>query len=158
MSLLKREDIDLMAPVGSYESLMAAIQAGANSVYFGLDKLNMRARSTVNFKIKDLEKIVDICNDHFINAYLTLNIVIYEQEIEKMKKIVDTAQNYGVKAIIASDHAVINYARSVGMEVHISTQVNISNFESLKFYANFADVVVLARELNLDQAKEINNK
>ncbi|MFO7655757.1 MAG: peptidase U32 family protein [Bacteroidales bacterium] len=144
-----------MAPVGSYESLMAAVQAGADSVYFGLNKLNMRARSSVNFDVEDLEQIVNICKDHYIKTYLTLNIVMYDSEMQQMKMIIDAAKQKGVNAVIASDHAVINYARSVGMEVHISTQMNISNIESLKFYANCADVIVLARELNLDQVKVI---
>lgn len=158
MEILKRKDIDLMAPVGSFESLMAAIQGGANSVYFGVEKLNMRARSSVNFTVNDLEKIVDKCHENNVHTYLTLNIVFYDNEIGQMKQIVDAAQKFGVKAIIASDHAVISYAKSLNIEVHISTQVNISNFEALKFYANYADVVVLARELNLNQVKEIGEK
>jgi putative protease len=153
--LIERKDIDLTAPVGSFESLQAAIQGGADSIYFGIDKLNMRARSSVNFNKNDLKKIVAVCNDNDINSYLTLNIVFYDNELDQMKEIVSIAKEYGIKAIIASDQAVINYARSVDMEVHLSTQVNISNFESVKYYADYADAIVLARELNLDQVKEI---
>ncbi len=153
--MIERKDINLTAPVGSFESLQAAISGGANSVYFGVNKLNMRARSSVNFDRDDLKKIVDVCNENNIDAYLTLNIVFYDNEISQVQEIVSIARDYGVKAIIASDQAVINYARSVDMEVHISTQVNISNYESLKHYAHYADAVVLARELNLDQVKEI---
>ncbi len=156
MQNIKRENIDLMAPVGSYESLMAAIQAGANSVYFGLDKLNMRARSSANFTISDLKKIVEICKKHHVNTYLTLNIVFYDEELEQMKHLVDAAKECGVNAVIASDHSVISYARSKDMEIHISTQLNISNIDALKFYANFADVMVLARELNLTQVESIS--
>lgn len=145
-----------MAPVGSYESLMAAIQGGANSVYFGLNKLNMRARSSANFNEEDLEKIVEICSENKVKTYLTLNIVIYNNEIEEVYKLVDLAKEKKVSAIIASDHAVIIYARSKNVQIHISTQVNISNIESLKFYSHFADVVVLARELNLEQVKQIS--
>ena len=146
-----------MAPVGSFESLRAAIQAGADSIYFGIDKLNMRARSSVNFTKSDLKKIVDACIESNIDSYLTLNIVFYDNELSQMREIVNIAKESGIKAIIASDQAVIEYARSVNMEVHISTQVNICNFEALKHYANFADVIVLARELNLDQVKEIHD-
>jgi putative protease len=153
--LIERKDINLTAPVGSFESLQAAIQGGADSIYFGIDKLNMRARSSVNFNKNDLKKIVAVCNDNDINSYLTLNIVFYDNELDQMKEIVSIAKEYGIKAIIASDQAVINYARSVDMEVHLSTQVNISNFESVKYYADYADAIVLARELNLDQVKEI---
>jgi putative protease len=155
---LKREDIDLMAPVGSFESLTAAIHAGADSVYFGLGKLNMRARSSINFTPDDLIKIMRICRNFNKRAYLTLNVVFYDEEIEEMKKIIDLAKANGVSAIIASDQAAIHYAQKQGIEVHLSTQVNISNKESLKFYSNFADVIVLARELNLTQVAEITNK
>ena len=154
-TVIERKDINLTAPVGSFESLQAAIRSGANSVYFGVNKLNMRARSSVNFNKDDLKKIVDVCNENNIDAYLTLNIVFYDNEIRQMQEIVGIAREYGVKAIIASDQAVIAYARSVNMEVHISTQVNISNYESLRHYAHYADAIVLARELNLDQVKEI---
>ena len=144
-----------MAPVGSYESLMAAIQGGADSIYFGIEGLNMRAKSSNNFTTEDLFKIVDICNENGLKSYLTVNTVIYDGDIELMHKIVDAAKEAGVSAIIASDVAVMMYARQVGVEVHLSTQLNITNTESLKFYAQFADVVVLARELNLDQVAQI---
>lgn len=154
---MKREDIEIMAPVGSYESLTAAIQAGANSVYFGLNKMNMRARSSMNFTEKDLDTIIKTCNKHKVKTYLTLNIVLYDNELEDVYRIIDLAKQKNITAIIASDHAVINYARLKNIEVHISTQVNISNIESLKFYANYADVIVLARELNLEQVKKISS-
>jgi U32 family peptidase len=155
---LKRSDFDLMAPAGSFESLMAAIQAGADSVYFGLGKLNMRARSSINFTPEDLKKIMRICKTFNKRAYLTLNVVFYDEEIAEMHRIVDAAKEYQVDAIIAADQAAIHYARQQGMEVHLSTQVNISNTESLKFYAGFADVAVLARELNLNQVGEISRQ
>jgi U32 family peptidase len=155
--MLKRNDIDLMAPVGSFESLATAIRAGADSVYFGLGKLNMRARSSINFSPGDLKKIVRICRHFNKRAYLTLNVVFYDKEIDEMKRMIDQALACGVNAIIASDQAAIHYARKQGMELHLSTQVNISNVESLKFYSDFADVVVLARELNLDQVANINH-
>ncbi len=152
---LRREDVELMAPVGSYESLMAAIQGNADSVYFGIEQLNMRAKSSNNFTIEDLKEIVSISKENGIKTYLTVNTVIYDKELPLMRKIVDAAKEYGVTAIIASDQSAINYANSIGVEVHASTQVNISNTESLKFYSRFADVVVLARELNMEQVKEI---
>ncbi len=155
MGNLIREDVELMAPVGSYESLMAAIQGNANSVYFGIEQLNMRAKSSNNFTIEDLKEIVSISKKHKIKTYLTVNTVIYDEELPLMYKIIDAANEYGITAIIASDQAAINYANSIGVEVHASTQVNISNSESLKFYSRFADVVVLARELNMEQVKEI---
>lgn len=154
--MLKRNDIDLMAPVGSFESLSAAVAAGADSVYFGLGKLNMRARSSINFTPGDLEKIMRICRHFNKKAYLTLNVVFFDQEMDEMKRTVDLARANGVNAIIASDQAAIHYAWQQGMEVHLSTQVNISNIESLKFYAGFADVAVLARELSLEQVAAIN--
>lgn len=153
---ISRKDIDLMAPVGSFESLYAAINAGADSVYFGLRKLNMRARSSVNFSENDLEEITRICIENNVRTYLAMNIVLYDSEMEELKKIIDLAVKNNVDAIIAADHAAIMHARNSGMKVHISTQVNISNVESLKFYSNYADVVVLARELNLEQVMEIN--
>jgi len=153
-----RKDIEIMSPAGSYESLMAAIQAGAGSVYFGLDKMNMRARSSANFSEDDLEKIVEICGQYGVKTYLAINIVLYNNELDHMRKLIDLAKVKKVSAIIASDHSVIMYARSIGMEVHISTQVNISNIESLKFYSNYADVIVLARELNLTHVKEISDR
>jgi len=152
---ISRADIDLMAPVGSFESLTTAIRAGADSVYFGLGKLNMRARSSVNFTPADLAKIMRICRNFNKKAYLTLNVVFFDQDLNEMKNTVDLALKNGVNAIIASDQSAIYYARSQGLEVHLSTQVNISNTQSLKFYSGFADVAVLARELNLKQVAEI---
>lgn len=154
---MKRKDIEIMAPVGSYESLMAAIQGGADSVYFGVEQLNMRAGSSNNFTLDDLKSIVSICKKNNLKSYLTLNVVVYDSEIEQMKTIIDTAVECGVTAIIASDLSVINYAFSAGIEVHLSTQLNITNVEALKFYSQWADVVVLARELNLDQIRLIYN-
>jgi len=155
---MNRENIEIMAPVGSYESLAAAIQAGANSVYFGIEQLNMRAKSSNNFTTDDLKKIVRICNENNIKSYLTVNTILYDHDLHLMRNIIDIAKNSDVSAIIASDQAAINYANSVGVEVHISTQVNVSNIETLKFYAKFADVIVLARELSLKQVKFITNK
>jgi U32 family peptidase len=145
-----------MAPVGSYESLMAAIQGGADAIYFGIMKLNMRARSSNNFTLRDLRKIVSECRKHGLKSYLTVNTVLYDQEIPLMKKVVLSAQKNGVDAIIASDMAAVQFARSIGMDVHMSTQVNISNIESVKYYAPFSDVMVLARELNMQQVKKIS--
>ncbi len=150
-----QKDIELTAPVGSYESLMAAIQGGADSVYFGVEQLNMRAKSSNNFSLEDLKKIAGICKEHNIKSYLTVNTIIYDDELNRMKEIVHTAKESGVSAIIASDSSVINYASSIGVELHISTQCNVSNIEALKFYARFADVVVLARELSLKQVAAI---
>ena len=148
--------IELMSPIGSFEALAAAIQAGAQSVYFGIDKLNMRARaSSQNFSIDDLKTISKICKEHNIKTYLALNIVLYDEEFEEMKHIIDAAKENGITAIIATDMAVILYARSIGMEVHISTQCNVCNFEAVKFFSQYADVIVLARELNLKQIEEI---
>ena len=152
---MDRKDIELMAPVGSYESLMAAIQGGADSIYFGVEQLNMRAKSTNNFTTDDLQQIVKICNKNNIKSYLVVNTIIYDHDIRLMKNLVEIALASGVSAIIASDQAVINYASTKGVELHISTQVNISNIETLKFYANFADVMVLARELSLKQVAKI---
>jgi putative protease len=149
------KDIEIMAPVGSYESLMAAIQGGADAVYFGVEHLNMRSRSSNNFTISDLEKIVAICGEKNIRTYLTLNTVIYDNEIELMKSIVDAAKANGISAIIASDMSVINYAKSTGVEVHMSTQCNITNIEAVKYFAQFADVMVTARELSLKQVAGI---
>lgn len=153
---MNRKDIEIMSPVGSWESLAAAIQGGADSVYFGVEQLNMRARSSHNFTLKDLERITSICRENGLKSYLTLNVVMYDSEIEQMRAIVDVARQSGISAIIASDLAAIRYASESGVEVHLSTQVNITNSESLKFYARWADVVVLARELNLDQVKHIH--
>jgi len=152
---MKREDIEIMAPAGSWESLAAAIQAGADSVYFGIEKLNMRSKSSSNFTTQDLRKIVAICKENNVKSYLTVNTILYDDDIILMRKIIDTAKEVEVSAIIASDVAAMMYANSIGVEVHLSTQLNISNVESLKFYGQFADVVVLARELNMKQVAEI---
>lgn len=148
-------DYEIMAPVGSYESLAAAIQGGADSVYFGIEGLNMRAKSSNNFTVDDLHKIVAICKEHNIRTYLTVNTIIYDNDIDLMHQIVNAAKEAQLSAIIASDVSVMMYARSIGVEVHLSTQLNITNTEALKFYGQFADVVVLARELNLDQVAAI---
>jgi putative protease len=155
---MNRNDIEIMAPAGSYESLMAAIQGGADSVYFGAEDLNMRAASSINFTLNDLRNIVSICNENIIKSYLTVNVVVFDHEIEQMHRIIDAAVESGVSAIIASDLSVINYAFRSGIEVHLSTQLNITNIEALKFYSQWADVVVLARELNLSQVKNISDK
>jgi len=155
---MNRKEIEIMAPAGSYEALMAAIQGGADSVYFGAEELNMRAASSVNFTLNDLRTIAGLCNENKIKSYLTVNVVVFDNEIEKMHSIIDEAVRSGVSAIIASDLSVINYAFRSGIEVHLSTQLNITNIEALKFYSQWADVVVLARELNLDQVKNISNK
>ena len=144
-----------MSPAGSYESLMAAIKAGCDSVYFGVEQLNMRARSTNNFTLEDLKKIAQIGKDHSIKTYLTLNTILYDHDISLMKSIVNAAKESGISAIIAADHAVINYAKKVGVEIHISTQANISNIDTVEFYANYSDVMVMARELSLKQVSEI---
>ena len=149
-------NIEIMAPVGSYESLMAAIAAGAGAIYFGVEQLNMRARSSANFTLEDLSRIVHLARKHNIRTYLTVNTVLYDEELPTMRAIVDRAQAEGIDAIIASDQAAILYAHSIGMEVHISTQLNVSNLETLRFYAQWADVVVLARELTLPQVKRIH--
>ncbi|MCD8474236.1 MAG: U32 family peptidase, partial [Bacteroides graminisolvens] len=149
------KDFEIMAPVGSRESLAAAIQAGADSIYFGIENLNMRSRSASAFTIDDLREIAGVCNDHGMKSYLTVNVIIYDNDMEQMRTIVRAAKEAGISAVIASDVSVMNFARSIGQEVHLSTQLNITNIESLKFYALFADVVVLARELNLDQVAEI---
>lgn len=149
------QDYEIMAPAGSYESLAAAIQGGADSIYFGIEGLNMRAKSSNNFTIADLHNIANICRDHKIKTYLTVNTIIYDNDMELMRKIVDAAKEANLSAIIAADVAVLMYARTIGIEVHLSTQLNITNIESLKFYAQFADVVVLARELNINQVASI---
>ncbi len=155
---MNRDEIEIMAPAGSYESLMAAIQGGADSVYFGVGQLNMRAASSVNFTLDDLRNIVSICNENNIKSYLTLNVVVYDNETEESHRIIDAAAAAGVSAVIASDMSVINYAFNAGMEVHLSTQLNITNIDALKFYSSWADVVVLARELSLDQVKHISDQ
>ena len=144
-----------MAPVGSRESLAAAIQAGADSIYFGIGQLNMRSHSANHFTIDDLKEIAATCHEHGMKSYLTVNTIIYGEDLETMRQIIDAAHEAKVSAVIASDVAVMTYCRQVGVEVHLSTQLNISNIEALKFYAQFADVVVLARELNMDQVSEI---
>ena len=149
------QEYEIMAPAGSYESLTAAIQGGADAIYFGIEGLNMRARSSNNFTIDDLHQIAQICREHNIKSYLTVNTIIYEDDMVLMRRIVDAAKEAALSAIIAADVAVMIYARSMGVEVHLSTQLNITNSESLKFYAQFADVVVLARELNLHQVATI---
>ena len=151
----KDEHIEIMAPVGCWESLAAAIEAGATSVYFGIEYLNMRARSSANFTTEDLHKIVGICREAGVKTYLTLNTVMYPEDLPLMRTIVDNAKAAGLDAIIASDVAVMQYARSLGVEIHLSTQLNIANTEALRFYAQFADVVVLARELNMAQVASI---
>ena len=151
----RRQEYEIMAPVGSRESLQAAIQAGADSVYFGIERLNMRAHSASTFTIDDLREIAATCHEHGMKSYLTVNTIIYGEDIPLMHEIIDAAHEAGISAVIASDVAVMTYCRRVGQEVHLSTQLNISNIEALKFYAQFADVVVLARELNMEQVAEI---
>ena len=153
---MKRSDFEIMAPVGSWESLYAALNAGADAIYFGIEGLNMRSRSSSNFSIDDLRKIVAECKTRDVKTYLTVNTIIYDNDIDYMHAIVDAAGESGVTAIIASDIATILYARSKDVEVHISTQVNISNIEAVRFYARYADVMVLARELNLEQVRKIH--
>ena len=149
------KDFEIMAPVGSRESLAAAIHAGADSIYFGIESLNMRARSASTFTIDDLREIARVCDEHGVKSYLTVNTIIYDEDVELMRKIVDAAKEAGISAVIAADVAVMSYCNQIGQEVHLSTQLNISNAEALKFYAQFADVVVLARELNLKQVRKI---
>ena len=152
---MNKNELEIMAPAGNFECLRAAIQGGANSVYFGVGQLNMRSHSANNFQPSDLAEVVRICRESGVKSYLTLNITLYPEDMDAMREALDAAKEAGVDAIIASDMAAIMYCRSIGLEVHISTQLSISNVESLRFYAQFADVVVLARELNLDQVKEI---
>jgi len=156
-AVMKRKDFEIMAPVGSYESLHAAINAGADAIYFGVEGLNMRARSSVNFTLDDLRNIASICDEHGVKSYLTVNTIIYDEDIAKCHEIIDAVAQSGISAIIASDISAILYARSRGVEVHISTQQSISNIDAVKFYAQYADVVVLARELNLDQVRAIHD-
>ena len=155
---MKNRTIEIMAPAGSWQSLQAAIQGGANSIYFGIEQLNMRARSSNNFTLKDLVEIAELCNKKNIKTYITLNTIIYDHDLILMKKIVDKAKQAGITAIIASDQAVISYVASVNMEAHISTQTNVTNLETIRFFANFADVVILSRELSLFQIKEITKE
>ncbi|MDL2212496.1 U32 family peptidase [Bacteroides sp. OttesenSCG-928-N06] len=153
--LTNLKDFEIMAPVGSRDSLAAAIQGGADSIYFGIENLNMRARSSNSFTIDDLREIATVCEENGLKSYLTVNTIIYDNDLGLMRTIIDAAKEAGISAVIAADVAVMSYARSIGQEVHLSTQLNISNVEALKFYAQFADVVVLARELNLEQVAEI---
>ena len=155
---MKRSDIEIMAPVGSYESLAAAIQAGADAVYFGVGKLNMRSASAANFSLDDLGRIVATARRAGVKSYLTVNTIVYEEEIDEVRRVIDRAHAEGVDAIIASDMAAILYASEIGQEVHISTQCNISNSEAVRFYAQWADTVVLARELSLEQVAAIHRR
>ena len=153
---MDKRELEIMAPAGNFECLHAAVQGGADSVYFGVGNLNMRSHSANNFTPEDLPEIVRICREYGVKPYMTLNIVLYGEDLSSMREALDAAKAAGVDAVIASDMAAITYCRSIGMEVHISTQLNVSNIEALKFYSRFADVVVLARELNLHQVKEIH--
>lgn len=155
---MNRNEIEIMAPAGSYESLRAAIRGGADSVYFGAEDLNMRAASSINFTLADLRQISAICRENNVKSYLTVNVVVFDNEIEQMHRIIDAAVESGISAVIASDLSVINYAFRAGIEVHLSTQLNITNIEALKFYSQWADVAVLARELNLSQVKHISER
>ena len=147
--------VDILAPVGSYESLTAAIKAGCDSVYFGIEQLNIRARSSVNFTLEDLREISRICKDNNINSYLTLNTILYSHDVRLMKSIVEQAKANNITAVIASDHAVMSYCKSINMPLHISTQANVTNVETVEFYSAYADVMVLSRELSLRQVSEI---
>ena len=153
-----KQNIEIMAPVGSYEALSAAIQAGAGSVYFGIGKLNMRSRSAKNFTLNDLRQLAETCNAHGVKSYVTVNTVIYDEEMDEMHQLLDAIKDNGISAIIASDQSVIQYARQIGIEVHMSTQCNITNLEAVKYYSQFADVMVTARELNIDQVKHITEE
>ena len=155
---MERKDFEIMAPVGSRESLAAALQAGADSVYFGIGQLNMRSHSANHFNIEDLREIAQTCNEQGVKTYLTVNTLIYDSDLPDMRRIIDAAAEAGISAVIASDVAVMNYCREKGVEMHLSTQLNIGNVEALKFYAQFADVVVLARELNMDQVAYIHEQ
>lgn len=147
-----------MAPVGSYEALSAAIQAGAGSVYFGIGRLNMRSKSAKNFTLDDLNKIATICNEHNVKSYVTINTVVFDEELDEMRQLVDAVKANKISAIIASDQSVIQYARQIGVEVHMSTQCNITNIEAVKYYSQFADVMVTAREVAVEQVKAITRK
>lgn len=153
--MASKHSIEIMAPAGSWESMMAGIKAGANSVYFGVEQLNMRARQTNNFTVEDLPEVARICNKHNVKSYITLNTIIYDHDISLMRRIIDQAKEAGITAVIASDLAVMNYCRKKGMELHISTQSNITNIETVELYADYADVVVMARELTLKQVADI---
>ncbi|MBI5539139.1 MAG: U32 family peptidase [Bacteroidia bacterium] len=154
----EHSNIEVMSPVGSYENLMAAIQGGASSVYFGVGNLNMRSKSTFNFTVDDLNKIVAICNEHNVKSYLTVNTVIYDNEISEMQILIDAAKHAGVTAVIASDMAALECAKQAGIEIHASTQLNISNYQAVKFFSKYCDVMVLARELTVLQTAEICKK
>ena len=154
----KYNNIEIMAPVGSYEALSAAIQAGAGSIYFGIGKLNMRSKSTKNFTLDDLHNIATICNEHNVKSYVTINTVVFDEELDEMRQLVDAVKSNGISAIIASDQSVIQYARQIGVEVHMSTQCNITNIEAIKYYSQFADVMVTAREVSVNQVKAITRK
>ncbi|MBQ8223275.1 MAG: U32 family peptidase [Bacteroidales bacterium] len=151
-------DIEIMAPVGSYEALSAAIQAGAGSVYFGIGKLNMRSKSTKNFTLDDLHNIATICNEHNVKSYVTINTVVFDEELEEMRQLLDAVKANEISAVIASDQSVIQYARQIGVEVHMSTQCNITNIEAIRYYSQFADVMVTAREVSVNQVKAITRK
>ncbi len=151
-------DIEIMAPVGSYEALSAAIQAGAGSVYFGIGRLNMRSKSAKNFTLDDLNKIATICNENNVKSYVTINTVVFDAELDDMRELVDAVKANGISAIIASDQSVIQYARQIGVEVHMSTQCNITNIEAIRYYSQFADVMVTAREVSVEQVKAITRK
>ena len=152
---MEKRKIELMAPAGNFESLTAALKAGADSVYFGVEQLNMRARATMNFTMEDLPEIAKRCQEYGAKSYLTLNTIIYDHDLSLIKRIISQVKEAGISAVIAADQAVIMHAKSQGVEVHISTQVNVTNIETVKFYANFADVMVLARELSVKQMKQI---
>ena len=155
---MKRSDFEIMAPVGSRESLAAALKAGADAVYFGIEGLNMRSRSSANFTADDMAEIAALCSERGVKTYLTVNTIIYDSDMGRLEEIISRAGEAGISAVIASDIAAIECARKHGVEVHISTQCNISNYEAVKFYARYADVMVLARELNLDQVKAIHER
>lgn len=153
-----KNNIELLSPCGSFESLRAAIQGGCDAVYFGIEQLNMRARSSINFSMDDMKTIVEIAKKNKIKTYITLNTILYDHDLSLMRKIIDSAKKCGVNAVIAADHAAMSYAKKTGMPVHISTQANITNIESVEFYSQFADVMVMARELTLEQVKKIVNE
>lgn len=158
MRTMRREDFEIMAPVGSEESLAAALQSGADAVYFGIEGLNMRSRSSANFTLDDLRRIASLCASKGVKSYLTVNTVIYDSDMDRLHEIIYAAKAAGISAIISADMAAILYAVSIGQEVHISTQVNVANTEAVKFYSQFADVMVLARELNMEQVAEISRR
>lgn len=156
--ILKVTKMELMAPAGSYEALAAAVKAGANSVYFGVEQLNMRTKSTHNFTMEDLPEIARVCKENGLKSYLTLNTIVYDHDVSLMKRILDETKASGITAVIASDHAVMNYAKKIGVTVHISTQANITNIDTVEFYSAYADVMVMARELSLLQVEAINKE